>query len=81
MGSWLTVDPEYRRQGIGIKLFESSRRHLEHNAKFHLGYGYTGARMSMGPKFWKSFPENTVLLGHVGFWRGCSIRRSFRGGT
>jgi GNAT superfamily N-acetyltransferase len=69
MGSWLTVDPEYRRQGIGIKLFEEQRRrHLEHDAKFHLGYGYTGARMSMGPKFWKSFPDNTVLLGHVGFW-------------
>ena len=44
MGSWLTVDPEYRRQGVGIKLFdEQHRRHLEHDVKFHLGYGYTGA--------------------------------------
>ncbi len=69
MGSWLTVDPEYRRQGVGALLFEEQRRrHLEHDAKFNLGYGYTGNRMSMGPKFWKSFPDNTVVLGHVGFW-------------
>ena len=24
MGSWLTVDPEYRRQGVGVKLFDET---------------------------------------------------------
>jgi hypothetical protein len=33
-----------------------------------LGYGYVGAADSMGPKFWNSFPANTVNLGRVGFW-------------
>ncbi|MBI2825385.1 MAG: GNAT family N-acetyltransferase [Planctomycetia bacterium] len=69
MGSWLTVDPEYRRQGVGKLLFEEQqRRHQAHDAKFNLGYGYTGSRLSMGPKFWATFPANTVVLGHVGFW-------------
>jgi len=69
MGSWLTVDPEYRRQGVGTLLFEEQRRrHLEHNAVFHLGYGYVGAADSLGPRFWQSFPANTVNLGKVGFW-------------
>ncbi len=69
MGSWLTVDPEYRRQGVGTLLFEEQRRrHLERGAVFHLGYGYVGAAVSMGPRFWQSFPANTVNLGRVGFW-------------
>lgn len=69
MGSWLTVDPEYRRQGVGTLLFEEQRRrHLDQGAIFNLGYGYTGAAVSLGPRFWKSFPANTVDLGKVGFW-------------
>lgn len=69
MGSWLTVAPEYRRQGIGSRLFEEQRRrHQQRGAVFHLGFGYTGYAASLGPRFWKSFPENTVVLGKVGFW-------------
>jgi GNAT superfamily N-acetyltransferase len=69
MGSWLTVDPEYRRQGIGSRLFdEQRRRHRERGGVFHLGFGYTGYADSLGPRFWKSFPESTVVLGKVGFW-------------
>jgi GNAT superfamily N-acetyltransferase len=36
-GSWLSVHPDYRRMGIGSKLFEEQRRrHLERDAPFML---------------------------------------------
>ncbi len=69
MGSWLSVAQEYRNQGIGKRLFEEHRRqHLERGAVFQIGYGYIGSRASMGPRFWKRVPENTQVLGKVGFW-------------
>jgi GNAT superfamily N-acetyltransferase len=69
MASWLTVHPDYRRQGIGAKLFEEHRRrHLERGALVMFGYIYVATALSAGPKFWLSFPAHTVLLGKVGFW-------------
>lgn len=69
MGGWMTVDPEYRKQGIGSRLFdEQRRRHLGRGAVFHLGYGYVGSSAAMGPRFWRRFDKNTVILGKVGFW-------------
>jgi predicted N-acetyltransferase YhbS len=69
MGSWLTVHPDYRRQGIGTRLFEEQRkRHVERGAVFHLGFGYMGSAVSMGPQFWTKLSDNTVVLGKAGFW-------------
>lgn len=65
MGSWLTVDPEYRGHGIATRLAEEQRkRHREHDAKFMLGFGVLGTD---GPKFWEKRPD-THVLGTVGFW-------------
>lgn len=67
-GSWLSVDPEYRRQGIGGLLRdELVRRHKQRNADFQIGYGYNGSRLSMGPKFWKTFPKETFVPQSLGF--------------
>ena len=69
MGSWLSVDPEYRRQGVGGLLRkELVRRHRERGAQFQIGYGYHGSRLSMGPKFWKTFPKETQVPRNLGFW-------------
>ena len=65
MGSWLTVDPDYRGQGIARMLAEEQRRrHRAANAKFMLGFGVLGTD---GPKFWGTQPD-TRVLGTVGFW-------------
>ncbi|REJ72246.1 MAG: GNAT family N-acetyltransferase [Planctomycetota bacterium] len=67
-GSWLTVEPEYRRQGVGKLLLEElKRRHRERGADFQIGYGYHGSRLSLGPKFWKTHPEGTVVPRSLGF--------------
>lgn len=69
MGSWLSVDPEYRRRGVGKLLREELvRRHRERGAQFQIGYGYHGSRLSMGPKFWKTFPKETIVPRSLGFW-------------
>ncbi len=69
MGSWLSVDPEYRRKGVGKLLREELvRRHRDRGAQFQIGFGYHGSRLSMGPKFWKSFPKETIVPRSLGFW-------------
>jgi GNAT superfamily N-acetyltransferase len=68
-GSWLSVDPEYRRAGVGgLMLKELKRRHVERGADFQIGYGYEGSRLSLGPKFWKTYPKETVVPNKLGFW-------------
>ena len=68
-GSWLSVDPEYRRKGVGgLMLRELKRRHVERGADFQIGYGYEGSRLSLGPKFWKTYPKETVVPKKLGFW-------------
>lgn len=65
MGSWLSVDPEYRRHGIARKLAdEQARRHRARGARFMLGYGVAGTD---GPRFWLSRGD-TQALQAVGFW-------------
>ena len=67
-GSWLTVEPEYRRRGVGKLLLEElKKRHRERNTDFQIGYGYHGSRLSLGPKFWKNHPQGTVILRSLGF--------------
>ncbi len=69
MGSWLTVLSDSRRLGVGVRLFDDLRaRLLDRGALFSLGYGYIGARKSMGPKFWRKQPKHVRFLGRVGFW-------------
>lgn len=69
-GSWLSIDPEYRRQGIATKLRqELRRRHQDLGLAFQIGYGYFGSKHSLGPSFWKSQRElGTTFLGRAGFW-------------
>jgi GNAT superfamily N-acetyltransferase len=69
-GSWLSVDHEYRRQGIATRLRqELRRRHAERGLAFQIGYGYFGSPHSLGPSFWQSQRElGTVFLNRVGFW-------------
>jgi len=68
-GSWLSVDPEYRRMGVGgLMLKELKRRHIERGADFQIGYGYEGSRLSLGPKFWGTYPKDTVVPNKLGFW-------------
>lgn len=69
MGSWLSVDPDYRRKGVGKLLRqELLNRHRQRAAQFQIGYGYHGSRLSMGPKFWKTFPKDTIVPRSLGFW-------------
>ena len=68
-GSWLSVDPEYRRAGVaGLMLKELKRRHIERGADFQIGYGYEGSRLSLGPKFWGKYPKDTIVPKKLGFW-------------
>lgn len=65
MGSWLTADPDYKRQGIASLLVEEQRRrHAEQEAKFMIGYAAPGT--SGGP-FWRQRPDARIL-GRIGFW-------------
>ena len=64
-GSWLTVDPAYRRQGVARLIADEMRRRLrERGAKFMFGFGLLGTD---GPSFWESRPD-TRTCGTVGFW-------------
>ncbi len=64
-GSWFSVDPEYRRRGIGRLLVEEQRRrHRERGLAFLSGFGVRG---TLGPAFWKAFGD-TRPLGPIGFW-------------
>jgi len=68
-GSFLTVDPEYRRQGIAQKMHgEFQRRHRERGAKVNFGYLYIRSIKSMGPKFWLKQPEGTMVVRKSGIW-------------
>lgn len=69
-GSWLSIDPAYRRQGIATQLRqELRRRHAELGLAFQVGYGYFGSPHSLGPSFWESQRAlGTTFLTRAGFW-------------
>lgn len=68
-GSWFAVDPEFRRQGIGLKLSsEMNRRQKERNLYGRLGYMFEDSKQSLGPKFWKSGQTNTQFIRKMYLW-------------
>jgi GNAT superfamily N-acetyltransferase len=68
-GSYLTVDPEYRRQGVAKKMQdEQERYHRERGAVVNLGYLYVRTAKSLGRKFWLKVPEGTTVLRKLGVW-------------
>ena len=68
--SWLSVAPEFRRQGAAKALVDGSLAvHRERGCGFQLGFTYYGRRTSLGPKFWlKNQMENSTLIRNAGFW-------------
>lgn len=64
-GSWLSVDPEHRRDGVARKIADEQRkRHREHGAAFMLGFGLAHTD---GPRFWEKLPDTKVAC-NLGFW-------------
>lgn len=71
IGGWLTVDPEFRRQGIGTKLREElTRVHQIQGMDGQLGYVYLGSKSAQGNPFWKSKSRqgSQQRLKKLGFW-------------
>jgi GNAT superfamily N-acetyltransferase len=72
MGSWLTVHPAYRKDGVGLRLLEELRkRHREREAAFCLGF-IAGGRHGLAYRFWNAcslaFPDEITITGKVGLW-------------
>jgi GNAT superfamily N-acetyltransferase len=66
--SWLTVDPNYRGQGVATSLAtELLRRMRLTDCRFLLGFGIPGGG-GRGIRFWSGFRENTIIGGTVGMW-------------
>lgn len=80
IGGWLTVDPEYRRQGVGSKLREELLRvHAAQGMDGQLGYVYLGSQSAQGNPFWKTKPQqgSHQPLKKLGFWaRVLNARRA-----
>ena len=68
--SWLSVSPDFRRQGVGNAMIERSIAvHREWRCRIKLGFTYYGGRASLGPKFWlRSQMENSKHICNAGFW-------------
>lgn len=68
-GSFLAVDPEYRRRGVALRLHhEWDRRHREYGALLNLGYQYVRSPQAMGPKFWLQQPDRIPVIRKLGMW-------------
>lgn len=68
-GSFLSVDPEYRRQGVALRLqHEWARRHREQGMCLNFGYQYVRSRRALGPKFWLQQPERIPIVHKLGTW-------------
>lgn len=69
-GSWLSVDPEYRRQKVGSQLrAEMIRRHQERDLVGQLGYIFQGSLFSLGNPFWTSKnKQGSDVIRRVGKW-------------
>ncbi len=68
-GSWLTVLPEHRRDGVAKAMArEIANREGERNSVGRVGYAFRGSRISMGPRFWKKAGKRTNFLRPVYLW-------------
>jgi GNAT superfamily N-acetyltransferase len=68
-GSFISVDPEYRRRGVALKLqHEWDRRHRLHGARVNLGFQYVRSPVALGPKFWLHQPERIPIIRKLGLW-------------
>lgn len=72
LGSWTTVDPNYRHLGLAQRLIETlEQRHKEMGLAFCLGV-VLGDPMSPAFRFWthyaKAFPHSFRYLFRFGFW-------------
>lgn len=67
--SFLSVDPEYRRRGVALKLqAEYVRKHREHEIPINFGYLYIRSARSMGPEFWRRQPGGVRIVAKLGMW-------------
>jgi GNAT superfamily N-acetyltransferase len=68
-GSFISVDPDYRRRGVALKLqHEWARRHQQRGAMVNLGYQYVRSPLAMGPKFWLQQPSRIPIIRKLGMW-------------
>lgn len=68
-GSFISVDPEYRRGGVALRLQQEwARRHREHGALVNFGYQYVRSPLAMGPKFWLRQPRRIPIIRKLGMW-------------
>lgn len=68
-GSYLTVDPEYRRQGVAkLMHLEQDRRLREKGNVVHFGYLYVRTWRSLGSKFWLKVRSGTTPIRRLGTW-------------
>lgn len=68
-GSFLTVDPAWRRQGVARQMIEESiARHRARGAVANFGFLYIRSSRSMGPKFWLRESAGPRLVRKLGMW-------------
>ncbi|WP_013627182.1 GNAT family N-acetyltransferase [Rubinisphaera brasiliensis] len=68
-GSWLSVDREFRREGVASKLAQRMNEvQQERGCVGRLGYAFQGARVSLGPRFWKKSQPDTHLVRPMRLW-------------
>ncbi len=62
-GSFITVDPEYRRQGVALAMQrEWARRHVERQARVNFGFQYIRSPSALGPQFWLGQPDRFPII-------------------
>jgi GNAT superfamily N-acetyltransferase len=67
--SFLSVDPDYRRRGVALKLqAEYVRKHQEREIPVNFGYLYLRSARSMGPEFWRRQPGGVRIVAKLGMW-------------
>jgi GNAT superfamily N-acetyltransferase len=66
-GSFLSVDPDYRKAGVAFMLqAESVKRHRERDLRMSLGFAYVRSPHSAGPEFWRL--QGASLVAKIGTW-------------
>ncbi len=68
-GSWLTIHPDLRGQGIVPRLVEERvRRHRDRGAGLIVSYRFSGSRHSLAERPRPNDPRDSRYLRRVGFW-------------